>query len=560
MSNFIALATEKALGFWQRISFTQRLFVAGLSLLVIAGFFGFILWINQPNYKILYSNLGVEDANRVVKMLQAEKVGYRLEDDGKTVLVPAPKLYDLRIKVAGEAGLVGTGIGFEIFDEVKVGQTDFVQKINYQRALQGELSRTISEFPNVESARVHLVVPQRSLFIEEQQKPSASVVLKLKDMTRKMDPKEVQGIVNMMVMAVEGLDKNRVSITDSMGKPLFFPDEDSIAGLSVTQREHKNRVETGFERRIDELLSPVLGPGKVIAKVNADLDFSQRTIRKEIFDSENPVVRSEQRSEETNRGRANLESGAPDPNFRGDGLGGALSTQEGTRETRTTNYEINKEEHSIIGQVGEVSRLSVAVVVDGVYEKNAEGVYAFTPRSKEELDRISLLVSNAVGFDRARGDTVEVLCIPFGDTELPQEPNVAELVAQYAERLGKPLLNALLAFLFLMLVVRPVILALIRPKVEAGEVIEGLEGLPSAEEQLALYEAQEEAARAAVEEASRAAAELDRFDDEDDEFDMLQRLEDIKAHATQLAEHNMEQSIIVLRGWMKNESKAVIRA
>ncbi|MEG1609658.1 MAG: flagellar basal-body MS-ring/collar protein FliF [Bilophila sp.] len=559
MPNFVTLATEKALGFWRQISLTQRIFVAGLALLVIGGFFGFIFWINQPNYKILYSNLGVEDANRVVKMLQAEKVAYRLEDDGKTVLVPAPKLYDLRIKVAGEAGLVGTGIGFEIFDEVKVGQTDFVQKINYQRALQGELSRTISEFPNVESARVHLVVPQRSLFIEEQQKPSASVVLKLKDLARKMDPKEVQGIVNMMVMAVEGLDKNRVSITDSMGKPLFFPDEDSIAGLSVTQREHKNRVEVGFERRIDELLSPVLGPGKVIAKVNADLDFSQRTIRKEIFDSENPVVRSEQRSEETNRGRANLESGSPDPNFRGDGLNGALSTQEGSRETRTTNYEINKEEHSIIGQVGEVSRLSVAVVVDGIYEKNAEGVFAFVPRPKEELDRIRLLVSNAVGFDRARGDTVEVLCIPFGETELPQEPNVAELVAQYAERLGKPLINALLAFLFLMLVVRPVILALIRPKVEAGEVIEGLEGLPSAEEQLALYEAQEEAARVAVEEANRAAAEADQLDEEEDEFGMLQRLEDIKAHALQLAEHNMEQSITVLRGWMKNESKATIR-
>ncbi len=202
--------------------------------------------------------------------------------------------------------------------------------------------------------------------------------------------------------------------------------------------------------------------------------------------------------------------------------------------------------------------MTVAVVVDGVYEKNDQGEYAFTPRPKEELDRVRTLVANAVGYDRARGDTIEVLCVPFGDTELPEEPNVAQLVAEYAERLGKPLINALLAFLFLMLVVRPVVLALVRPKVEAGEVIEGLEGLPSAEEQLALYEAQEEAARAAVEEAR--AAELDRFDEEADEFDMLQRLEDIKAHALQLAEHNMEQTVMVLRGWMKNEAKAAIRA
>ena len=324
----------------------------------------------------------------------------------------------------------------------------------------------------------------------------------------------------------------------------------------MTQRDHKLKVKQGMERRINELLTPIMGAGKIIAKVNADLDFSQRTIRREIFDPEKTAVRSEQRSEETNQGRANLDS--PDANYRGDGLNGAVSSQQGTRETRTTNYEINKEEQNIIGQVGEISRMTVAVVVDGVYEKNDQGEYAFTPRPKEELDRVRTLVANAVGYDRARGDTIEVLCVPFGDTELPEEPNVAQLVAEYAERLGKPLINALLAFLFLMLVVRPVVLALVRPKVEAGEVIEGLEGLPSAEEQLALYEAQEEAARAAVEEAR--AAELDRFDEEADEFDMLQRLEDIKAHALQLAEHNMEQTVMVLRGWMKNEAKAAIRA
>lgn len=556
MPNFMNQATEKVLSFWKGISLTQRIFVGGLAVILLVCFAGFMFWLNRPDFQVLYSNLSPEDANRVVHLLQAEKVSYKLENNGTTVLVPQPQLYELRIKVAGEGGLVGTGIGFEIFDDVKVGVTDFVQKINYQRALQGELSRTIGQFPNVESARVHLVVPQRSLFIEEQQKPSASVVLKLKDIGRKMEPKEVQGIVNMLVMAVEGLDKDRISVTDSLGKPLYFPDEDSLAGLSVTQRDHKLKVEQGLERRINELLTPIMGAGKIIAKVNADLDFSQRTIRREIFDPEKTAVRSEQRSEETNQGRANLDS--PDANFRGDGLNGAVSSQQGTRETRTTNYEINKEEQNIIGQVGEISRMTVAVVVDGVYDKNEQGEYAFAPRPKEELDRVRTLVANAVGYDRARGDTIEVLCVPFGDTELPEEPNVAQLVAEYAERLGKPLINALLAFLFLMLVVRPVVLALVRPKVEAGEVIEGLEGLPSAEEQLALYEAQEEAARAAVEEAR--AAELDRFDEEADEFDMLQRLEDIKAHALQLAEHNMEQTVMVLRGWMKNETKTAIRA
>ena len=316
MQNFISQIIARITEFWNNSNLTQKLFIGGSAVFVTLIFIGLMFWINRTDYKVLYSNLGPEDANHIIKTLQADKVSYQLADNGKTILVPASSVYDLRIKIAGEGGMVGSGIGFEIFDAVNVGQTDFVQRINYQRALQGELSRTISEFPNVESARVHLVIPQRSLFIEEQQKPSASVVLKLKNPSRKMDQKEVQGMVNMLVMAVEGLDKEHVSITDSLGKPLYFPNEDNLAGLSVTQREYKLKVEQGLERRIDELLIPLMGQGKVIAKVNVDLDFNQKTIRREIYDPNSSVIRSEQRSEETNRGQSNLESGSPDVNFR----------------------------------------------------------------------------------------------------------------------------------------------------------------------------------------------------------------------------------------------------
>ncbi len=550
MQQIINQFIEKITEFWGSSSLIQKVVVSSLATVVIASFLGLMMWINRTELKVLYSNLGAEDANHIVKMLQAEKISYVFEDGGKSILVPAKDVYDLRIKIAGDGGLVGSGIGFEIFDDIKVGQTDFVQKINYQRALQGELSRTISEFPNVESARVHLVIPQRSLFIEEQQDPSASVVLKLKNPARKIEPKEVQGMVNMIVMAVEGLNKNHVSITDSLGKPLYFPEEDSLAGLSLTQREYKLKVEQDLESRIDQLLMPVMGQGKIIAKVNANLDFSQRTIRKELFDPESSVVRSEQRSEETNKGQSNLESGSPDVNFRGDGLNGAISTQEGSRETRTTNYEFNKEEHNIVSEVGQITRMSVAVVVDGTYVKEKNGEYKFIPRTPEELERIRELVAHAIGFDRARGDTIEVSSIPFGEPDVPVEPTAAEVVTHYAERLGKPLLNGLLVFLFLMLVVRPVILALIRPKVDSNTVVEGLEGLPSAEEQLALYETQEEAAKAAADDALKRASEFN----DDEIFDILQQLEDIKAYTLQLAENNMEQTILVLRGWMKDDS------
>jgi flagellar M-ring protein FliF len=564
MSGFVNAYIGKIMDFWQKLDPKRRMAITIAAAVLVVGLAGSAAWLNRPDYKILYSNLQPEDANRIVRILQAQKIPYKLENNGATVTVPEAAVYEQRIKIASEGGLVGSGIGFEIFDEVKVGMTDFVQKINYQRALQGELARTISEFSNVESARVHLVVPQRSLFVEEQQDPSASVVLTLASGVRSLDGKEVQAIVNMLTMAVQGLEKTRVSISDNSGKSLYFPEDDSVTGQTVTQREHKLKMEQSLERRILDMLGPVLGPGKAIAKVNAELDFSQRTIRRELYDPDKTVVRSEQRSEESQRGRANLEAGSPDVNFRGDGLTGAISDQDGSREARSTNYEINKEEQSIVSHTGTVNRMTVAVIVDGNYVKDNVGQWQFTPRAREELDQIKTMVSQAVGFDRARGDIIEVSCMAFGESEMPQDPNVAQIVAEYADRLGRPLLNAMLVFLFLMLVVRPIVLAFLRPKVEAGEVLEGLEGLPSAEEQLALYEAQEEAAKQAADEAANAAkaAEVMQAPEDEDEFTMMQRLEDMKAFILQLAERNMDQTLSVLRGWIKDDTttKQLVRA
>ncbi len=535
---------EKLKGVWGNFSLTQRMIIASVAVVTVAGFIILTVWANKPNYQMLYANLSHEDASRVVEVLQKENVTYELVNNGTSIMVPEEQVYDLRIKIAGEGNLVGQGIGFEIFDETKVGQTDFVQKINYMRALQGELSRTISAYPNVENARVHLVMPQRSLFVEEQQQPSASVVLKLKDQARKPDDKEIQSIVNMMLMSVQGLDKAHLSITDSRGAVLFRPETDSLAGVSSTQMEHKLRVQRDLERRIEEMLTPVFGPGRVVTKVNADMDFSQKTIRREIYDPEQSAVRSEQRSEETQKGQANLEAGSPDVNFRGDGITGSVSTQDGSRETRTTNYEINKEEQNIITNVGDLKRLTVSVILDGTYQK-VDGAWQYTPRTEEEIKRVHTLVANAVGLDVKRGDALEVSSVPFNDSEPPAEPNMASVIVDYADRLGQPLLNALLAFLFLMLVVRPVVLALIRPKVEAGEMVEGLEGLPSAEEQLALYEALEEAAR---------AEELGEGDDED-ELMIFKDVESLRVHIFNLSEQHMEQVIVIMRGWIKNDER-----
>ena len=250
MNAHVQNAVDKTRDAWSRLGKVQRIAVVGVTALLFAVFAAFLLWVTRPDYRPLYTKLSPEDANRVVSMLQTEKISYRLEDNGATVLVPADSVYDMRIKIAGEGNLVGQGIGFEIFDTVQMGQTEFVQRINYQRALQGELSRTISEFPNVESARVHLVIPQRSLFIEEQQPPSASVVVRLREPSAKIAPREIKGMVNLMTMAVEGLDEGHVSITDSSGKVLFAP-EDETTGLNNAHLEYRLKLESSLEHRIN---------------------------------------------------------------------------------------------------------------------------------------------------------------------------------------------------------------------------------------------------------------------------------------------------------------------
>ena len=543
---------DRTKGIYSSLKMWQRIAIAGGLALVLALLIGLSVWMGRTEYKVLYTNLGPEDASRVVKALQGDKVPYQLVDNGATILVPKEVVYDQRIKIAGEGGLVGQGIGFEIFDKVKVGQTDFVQKINYTRALQGELARTISEFPGIESARVHLVIPQRSLFVEERQSPSASVVLNLTNAGSSLDPKQIQAIINLMVMSVEGLDKQHVSLSDNSGKVLYKPEEDDLSGTSQTQMERRLQMQRHLERRIEELLQPIFGPGRVIAKVNVEMDYSQKTIHRELYDPEKTAVRSEQRSEESQQGRANLEAGAPDANFRGDGITGSVSDQNGSRETRTTNYEVNKEEQHIVSNVGDLRRLTVAVIIDGTYNK-VDGVWQFVPRKDEELKQVRQLVSNAVGIDEKRGDALEVSSAPFTDSEPPQDPNAADVLADYAERLGKPLLNALLAFLFLMLIVRPVVLALIRPKVEAGEMVEGLEGLPAAEEQLALYEALEEAA---TKPEGEEESEVEAGQEDDMEELYFKDIEALKAHIFTLSDNHMEQVVLLLRGWMKEDGTA----
>lgn len=547
MSAFFKQHFESLIQYWSNRSAAQRILLVGLAASLVIAFGVMLIFLNQAEMRVLYTNMPQEDASRVVELLKASKIPFELRDNGGTVLVPAETVYEQRLKVAGEGVMRGQGIGFELFDELKVGQTDFVQRINYTRALQGELSRTITEFPQVEKARIHLVLPQKSLFIEEQKKATASVVLTLRK-GQKLDAKQLQGIVNLVAMSVEGLTADHITVTDTNGQSLYQPKGDGgLDGMTTTQFEYKNTFEANLENRLEQLLTPILGPGRSLAKANVELDFSQRTIRKELYDPNATVVRSEQKSEESTSGTAAVDAsgatttprgggqGVPNSNFRGEGYSGTESTQKSSRENKTTNFEINKEEQNVVSPVGDLKRQSIAVIVDGTYEKVEGGAtYKFVPRSAEELERIKQVVARAVGIDSARGDEVQVSSFEFGAPDGSNEPSLLQTMMEYAQRLGKPFINGLLIFLFLILVVRPVVLALIRPRVTEEE-IETLERLPEGEARLALAEA---------EESEDAAALLDPG----------RQFELAKHQALQLFEENMEQSISLLKSWLKQEA------
>lgn len=522
---------DQATRFWSSRTMAQRILFSGVAVSVVAAFVLMIFWFNQPEYKVLFSKLSQDDANRVVELLKANKTPYRFEDGGQTILIPAEHVSELRLKVAGEGKLRGVGLGYEIFDETKVGQTDFVQRINYQRALQGELARTISEFPQVDKARVHLVLPAKSLFIEEQRKPSASVVLTLKN-GGKLDPKQVQGIVNFVAMSVEGLDPSRITVTDTAGKIVFQgKDQQSVDGLTSSQFEFRQNYQSNVERKIEELLTPIVGGGKSIAKVSANLDFSQKVTRRQSFDPNKTVVMNELREESTQNQKANVDGAVPETNFRGDGFTGTQNKIDQTQEKRQTTYQVDNESQEIHSPVGELQRLSVAVIVDYIQDP-ASKEPKFIPRPAEELERIKQAVAGAVGIDPKRGDTIEVTTMSFGERELMAEPSLTQNMLEYAQRLGKPFLNGLLVFLFLLLVVRPVVMALIRPRVTREE-IEQLNRLPEAERRIALSEPEEE---------------------EMELVEISKRLENAKILAHQLFETNTEQAILVLRGWLKQEA------
>ncbi|GAM09699.1 flagellar M-ring protein [Geobacter sp. OR-1] len=401
----------------------KRWLVGGIVGLSIAAFAVLIIVANRTDYKPLFANLTTEDAGEIVKKLKDQKVPYRLSADGKAILVPAEKVYDLRLTLASEGLPQGGGVGYEIFDRKNFGMTEFVQKLNYQRALQGELSRTISQLAGVEQARVHLAIPEKSLFKDAEKPPTASVVLKIKG-GRSLKEADVQGVVHLVAASVEGLDTEHVTVLDGKGKILSRGGPgDATAKMSATMQETQRSFEKSTEDRLQSLLDKVVGSGKSVARVSASFNFKQVEKFEERYDPESAAVRSEQRSEE--KGGSGALTGVPGVQTN---LGRTPATQPqaaggNSKSDETLNYEVSRSTARTIEPVGSLAKVSVAILVDGKYDIPAAGKDGktgkpkYTPRTPDELTKIEALVKSAVGFSAERGDQVTVANIPFQDTE-----------------------------------------------------------------------------------------------------------------------------------------------
>jgi flagellar M-ring protein FliF len=433
--------------------------------LALVGFFGFVIMrVTTPQMTTLFTDLSVEDSSSIIKELERQAIPYEMRNDGAILMVPKDKVTRLRMKLA-EGGLPkGGGVGYEIFDKSDtLGSTSFVQNINHLRALEGELARTIRAIDRIQAARVHLVLPERPLFSRETPEPSASIVLRVRGA---LEPQQVRAIRHLVASAVNGLKPQRVSIVDEAGQLLADGAAGDAANGGVTSDERRINFEKRMRGEVESIVSSVVGNGRARVQLSADFDYNKVTQTSDKFDPEGRVLRSSQSREESsttadNRdGQVTVNNELPG-NQRQDNATAARDQSKKSEETN--NYEISRTTKTEVTEAGRVNRISVAVLVDGIYSKNEKGETVYQARDKEQLDRIAALVRSAIGFDQKRGDQVEVANLRLAETpSFPvSEPAGWMSMLQFTKddimrgvELG---VMALLAILVLLLGVRPMI-------------------------------------------------------------------------------------------------------
>lgn len=476
-----------------KFTINQRLIILVALAGSVAGLIALTLWTQQPDMQVLFTNLGSEDAAAIIDKLKETKVPYETTGGGATVLVPSEQVHDLRLQLATQGLPHGGGVGFEIFDRTSIGMSEFVQKLNYRRALQGELARTIAQMPEVERARVHLAIPERRLFASEQEKARGSVILSLRN-GQQLSQAQVQGVIHLVSSSVEGLQARDVTIVDGHGRMLSATVSDDASGLTNTQLDYQRNIEKDVETRIQTMLERIVGPNKAVVRVSSLVDFRKVETTEERYDPNSQVVRSEQRGQEKANGSNGVGGGVPgvQSNVPPGTEQEPTETSSSNSQTKneTVNYEISRTVSKIVEPVGVIKQLSVAVLVDGMYEsaKAGEGEAAdapaaarkYIPRSEEDLKRIEDIVKKAMGFSAERQDQVQVVNVQFGVG--PDEPQGmgAEATAE-GPKAWLPYLRyavgILLFAVILLFVVRP-LLAMLGTTTEQMQADASVSALP----------------------------------------------------------------------------------
>ncbi|MCB1183244.1 flagellar M-ring protein FliF [bacterium] len=396
-----------------RLSFNQKVLLGAVATASVISMAVFGLWLQKDSQAVLFTNLTPEDASVALEELAKQDVKAELANGGTTILVPETEVHRLRVDLAAK-GVPSSGtVGFEIFDGKQYGLTEFLQNVNFKRALEGELTNTIEGLQGIQSARVHLVLPKPSIFKKLASPATASVVVNMGRGARLGD-NQIAGIQSLVSGSVENLDAENVTVLDQNGKILSSAAADDEVGRSESQLALRKEVEDHLAGKAATMLDGVLGPGRSIVRVDATLNFEKIDREREIYDPAATVVRSEVRNESN------------DPQT------------GGTNEESTTNYEINRTVERIVGHTGGIKNISVAVFVDGHYETGEDGAVAYQPLSEDELGQLRRVVQTAVGLNAVRGDQIEVVNMQFQQQELPgggAAPDWMGLVGQYGGKL-----------------------------------------------------------------------------------------------------------------------------
>ncbi|MFQ5673957.1 MAG: flagellar basal-body MS-ring/collar protein FliF [Nitrospinales bacterium] len=443
---------------YQEFSPGKKVALLGLAAGGAASLLVMSLWVQAPDFQLLYAQLSEQDAAAIVEELKTRNIPYELSGGGTIVRVPANKVHETRLQLASQGLPEGGEVGLEIFEKTTLGMTDFVQKLNFQRALQGELAHTIKSLDVVDQARVHLVIPEESVFLREKPQGKASVTLKI-HAGRQLSEGQIQGIAHLVSSSVKGIPPQNVTVVDIKGNILSGAKGASgDAMITASNFKFKRRLESQLEHSIEKMLEDALGKGKVIARVSADLNFDKVKRTEEIYDPDSQVVRSEQRASESTVGAVppggvpGVQSLLPTGQTGGGGPGSAAKRN---KEKQTFNYEINKVIHHVSKPTGTIRKLSVAVLVDGTVDDAGQ----FTPRSAEEIARFEDIVKSAVGFDEARGDRVKVEAVQFDrSAQLEQEQKLLqESRIELGFQVAKYVLGAIFILLFFTRVIRPLV-------------------------------------------------------------------------------------------------------